>query len=109
MPNAESTPAATRRHYLIGFALAAVLTAVPFAFVTSALPSKTLTLAVIVAAAVLQVLVHLRFFLHLTFSPRDPWRTLAIAFTAVILFIMIGGTLWILFDLNGQMMYAATP
>ena len=53
------------RPYLIGFALALILTAIPFALVaTNPLPKPT-TLIIIGVAAAIQVLVHLRYFLHL--------------------------------------------
>ena len=61
------------RPYLIGFALALILTAIPFALVaTNPLPKPT-TLIIIGVAAAIQMLVHLRYFLHLdlTSTPRD--------------------------------------
>ena len=61
--------------YLVGFVLAVVLTAIPFYLVaTHALPPSRI-MYVIAAAAVLQILVHLRFFLHLNFTTtpaREP-------------------------------------
>lgn len=91
------------RSYLIGFVLAVVLSAVPFWLVaTHALPPQR-TLLIIGIAAVLQVLVHLRFFLHmnLTTTPRE--NMLALVFTALLLFIMVGGSFWIMFDLHSRM------
>ena len=69
---------------------------------TLALPPQRL-LIVIAIAAVLQVLVHLRFFLHLdlTTTPRE--NLLAIVFTAILIFIMVGGSLWIMIDLHSRM------
>ena len=61
------------------------------------------TLLVIAVAAVLQVLVHLRFFLHLNFTSTPRENLLAIVFTAVLLFIMVGGSFWIMFDLHIRM------
>jgi cytochrome o ubiquinol oxidase subunit IV len=89
--------------YLTGFVLALVLTVIPFALVfTKALP-KGQTLAVIAAAAVLQVLVHLRCFLHLDLRSTPRENLLAILFAAVLIFIMVGGSFWIMFDLNQRM------
>ena len=68
---------ASLRNYLIGFVLAVVLSVIPFWLVaTHALPPQR-TLLIIGIAAVLQVLVHLRFFLHLNLIPRPRktyWR-----------------------------------
>ena len=58
---------------------------------------------VIAAAAVLQILVHLRFFLHLNFTTTPKENLLAIAFTSVLLFLMVGGSLWIMIDLHSRM------
>ncbi len=91
------------RSYLVGFALAVVLTAIPFALVAMhALPPSRLAI-VIAVAAILQVLVHLRFFLHLDLATTPRENLLAIAFTAILIFIMVGGSLWIMVDLHSRM------
>lgn len=93
----------TLKRYLVGFALALVLTIIPFALVaTGALP-HTSTFIAIAVAAVAQILVHLRFFLHLGFSTTPRETLLALAFACVLIFIMIGGSLWIMFDLHQRM------
>jgi cytochrome o ubiquinol oxidase operon protein cyoD len=91
------------RSYLTGFALALVLTAIPFALVAAGMPAGVPPLTVIAVAAVIQILVHLRYFLHLdlTSTPRE--NLLAIAFAAILIFMMIGGSLWIMFDLHHRM------
>jgi cytochrome o ubiquinol oxidase operon protein cyoD len=92
------------RPYLIGLALALLLTAIPFALVaTHALPRLT-TLVVIAIAAVIQVLVHLRFFLHLSLRSTPQENLIALAFAAVLIVLMVGGTLWIMFNLHHRMM-----
>jgi cytochrome o ubiquinol oxidase operon protein cyoD len=91
------------RSYLVGFALAVILSVIPFALVAlHALPPSRL-LVVIAIAAILQVLVHLRFFLHLDLATTPRENLLAIAFTAVLIFIMVGGSLWIMIDLHSRM------
>ncbi len=90
--------------YLKGFVLALVLTGVPFGLVVANLLPPFTTLVVIAILAVIQVVVHLRFFLHIDLkeTPRD--NLLALAFAALLIFIMVGGTLWIMLDLNARMM-----
>ena len=89
--------------YLVGFVLAVVLTAMPFYLVAShALPPSRI-MYVIAVAAVLQILVHLRFFLHLSLTTTPRENLLAIAFTTVLLCIMVGGSLWIMIDLHTRM------
>ncbi|WP_421996745.1 cytochrome o ubiquinol oxidase subunit IV [Reyranella sp.] len=89
--------------YLVGFVLAVVLTAIPFWLVyTHALPPPRLML-VIAAAAVLQILVHLHFFLHVNFTTTPRENLLALGFTAVLIFLMVGGSFWIMIDLHSRM------
>lgn len=101
---AGKSPDELRRSYLVGFGLALVLTAIAFAIVAFGLMPAGPALVVIAILAVIQVLVHLYFFLHL--DPRTAPRenVLTLAFAVVLIFIMIGGSLWIMFDLNQRMM-----
>jgi cytochrome o ubiquinol oxidase operon protein cyoD len=80
-----------------------VLTAIPFYLVYAHTLSPARTMYVIAAAGVLQILVHLRFFLHLNFATTPRENLLAIAFTAVLLFLMVGGSFWIMIDLHRRM------
>ena len=92
------------RSYLKGFALALILTAIPFTLVAAkALPALPM-LIVIAVAAVIQVLVHLRYFLHLdlTSTPRE--NLLALLFAAILIVMMVGGSFWIMMDLHHRMM-----
>ena len=104
MPTAPHSRPITARPILIGFALALLLTAVPFGLVAGRVLAPTATIAIIAAAALAQVVVHLRFFLRLDFKRKSQENLLALCFTAVLIFIMIGGSLWILFDLDSRMM-----
>jgi cytochrome o ubiquinol oxidase operon protein cyoD len=92
------------RSYLTGLALALVLTAIPFTLAYFKLLAGAAMLAVIAIAAIVQVAVHLKYFLHLglTDTPRE--SLLALCFAAVLVFIMIGGSLWIMFDLHHRML-----
>jgi cytochrome o ubiquinol oxidase operon protein cyoD len=91
------------RSYLTGFALAVILTVIPFGLVaTKALPAS-LTLAIIAVAAIIQVLVHLRYFLHLDLKSTPRENLLAIAFAAILIVIMVGGSFWIMMDLHHRM------
>lgn len=92
------------RNYAIGLALAIVLTLVSFGIVLTQVAPKRVAVIVLLVAAVLQMLVHLRYFLHLDRSPEQRWNVLTIAFTGLLLFIFIGGSIWIMFTLNMRMM-----
>jgi cytochrome o ubiquinol oxidase operon protein cyoD len=92
------------RSYLTGFVLALLLTAAPFALVAAGALAPMAALVVIAVLAIVQILVHLRYFLHLDLRSSPPENLLALAFAAVLIFIMIGGSLWIMFDLGARMM-----
>ncbi|WP_421722811.1 cytochrome o ubiquinol oxidase subunit IV [Bauldia sp.] len=103
MTDTTSTPAPELRSYLIGFVLAIVLTAIPFGIVAFDLLPRLSSLVVIAIAAVIQVLVHLRFFLHMRLHQTPLENLLVMAFAVFLIFIMVGGSLWIMFDLFYRM------
>ncbi|NLO69879.1 MAG: cytochrome o ubiquinol oxidase subunit IV [Porphyromonadaceae bacterium] len=95
----------TKRNYLIGFILATVLTIISFGFVVfkDSLPRNTIVI-LLSAAALLQMFVHLYYFLHLNKSSEQRWNLIAFLFTLVLMFIFIGGTIWVMYTLNIRMM-----
>ncbi len=102
-PHAGAAPGSIRS-YAAGYALSLVLTAIPFVLVmTSALPRAAL-LAVVGVAAVVQIGVHLVVFLHLSRSSEQRWNVVVLAYTVVVLVILVGASVWILYHLNANMM-----
>jgi cytochrome o ubiquinol oxidase subunit IV len=97
--------AAGVRNYLIGLGLAAALTAGSFwvASGTSLIYTPGVPMA-LAALAVAQMGVHLAFFLHITTGPDNTNNALALAFGALIIGIVIAGSLWIMYHLNANMM-----
>ncbi len=95
----------TRRGYLTGFVLAVVLTALPFWLVMGCVLGDANAPGLINASlALLQIVVHVRYFLHLDTRSQGGWTLIAFAFTAVVLVIMISGSIWIMYHLNSNMM-----
>lgn len=92
------------RSYGIGFILSVLLTAIAFGLVISGALSRKALLLGIFGAAIAQILVHLNCFLHLDTSSEARWNLLAIVFTVLILTLFVGGTLWIMSNLNYRMM-----
>ena len=91
-------------NYLIGLGLAAGLTIASF-WVASGTgliytPGVPMALA---ALAVGQMGVHLAFFLHITTGPDNTNNALALAFGALVVGIVIAGSLWIMYHLAGSM------
>ena len=90
--------------YLTGFVLSLLLTALPFAMVMSGAWSSAATLAAIFSVGLIQILVHLHYFLHLDTSSAARWNVVALIFTLLIMVLFVGGTLWIMNSLNYRMM-----
>ncbi len=90
------------RSYVPGFVAAAGLTTLAFLVVAVGMTSTAYL--VIGAAALAQVVVHFRFFLHIGLqrSTRDDLQL--ILFTTLIITLMAGGTIWILGNLHHRMM-----
>jgi cytochrome o ubiquinol oxidase subunit IV len=90
--------------YLTGFALSVLLTAASFFIVHTGLiwgPGIAMALVVL---AVAQIGVQLVFFLHLTTAPDNTNNVLALAFGILIVVLIIGGSIWIMNNLNERMM-----
>ena len=91
------------RGYVIGFILAAALTAASFYFAHSSLVWAPSIPALIIVLAIAQMGVHLVFFLHITTGPDNTNNVLALAFGVLIVFLIITGSLWIMANLNAHM------
>jgi cytochrome o ubiquinol oxidase subunit IV len=89
--------------YLVGLALASLLTVVSFFIAQTTLvwqPSIPVALAVL---AIAQMGVHLVFFLHITTGPDNVNNVMALAFGVLIVLVLMTGSLWIMANLNHNM------
>ncbi len=71
------------------------------------LPSSAIVFGIFLAAIV-QIVVHMHYFLHLDTSSAERWNVMALAYTVLIVAILVGGTLWIMYNTHIRMMDAAT-
>jgi cytochrome o ubiquinol oxidase operon protein cyoD len=95
----------TFKGYMTGFVLAVILTVIPFWLVMGkVLPSSNITGLVILGIAAVQIVVHMVYFLHMNTSSEGGWSLLALVFTAVLLVIMLSGSIWVMYHLNNNMM-----
>jgi len=90
--------------YVIGLALALGLTAASFYFAGSKLIWAPAIPAALIALAIGQMGVHLVFFLHITTGPDNTNNVLALAFGVLIVFLLIAGSLWIMANLDHNML-----
>jgi cytochrome o ubiquinol oxidase subunit IV len=89
--------------YLIGFVLAVWLTGMSFWVARTGLIYAPAVPAALVALAVAQMGIHLVFFLHITTGPDNTNNVLALAFGVLIVCLVIFGSLWIMANLDHNM------
>jgi cytochrome o ubiquinol oxidase subunit IV len=90
--------------YTAGLVLALLLTAASFIVARTGLlwgPGIPVGLAVL---AIAQMGVHLVFFLHMSSGPDNTNNVLALAFGVLIVILVVGGSIFIMTHLNGNMM-----
>ena len=91
--------------YATGFVLSLILTAIPFWLVMAkVIPNSTITALVVLGFAVVQILVHMVYFLHLDAKSEGGWNLLSTIFTVVVVVIMLAGSLWVMHHMNANMM-----
>ena len=90
--------------YLVGLGLAILLTATSFFVAGTDLVWQPSIPVAIIVLAIAQMGVHLVFFLHITTDPDNTNNVMALAFGLLIVFLVIGGSLWIMNNLNQNMM-----
>ncbi|PIC00057.1 cytochrome o ubiquinol oxidase subunit IV [Caulobacter sp. X] len=92
------------KDYVIGFVLAVILTAIPFWLVMGHVLSPPMTAVAVMGLAVIQVLVHMIYFLHMNSRSEGGWTLLALMFTLILVVITLSGSLWVMHNLNTHMM-----
>ncbi|HTB01328.1 MAG TPA: cytochrome o ubiquinol oxidase subunit IV [Bradyrhizobium sp.] len=90
--------------YVAGLGLAILLTATSFFVAGTDLVWQPSIPVAIIVLAIAQMGVHLVFFLHITTGADNTNNVLALAFGLLIVFLVIGGSLWIMANLNHNMM-----
>jgi cytochrome o ubiquinol oxidase operon protein cyoD len=96
---------ASMKGYVTGFFLSVLLTATPFWLVMArVLPTPGVTALVVLGFAAVQIVVHMVYFLHMNARVEGGWSMLALLFTAVLVLIMLAGSIWVMYNLNTSMM-----
>lgn len=90
------------RSYVWGYALAILLTLAPFGMVHWHVLQRGYLFLALGVFALAQMIVHFRFFLHIGLK-RQREDLHLILFSALILAMMIAGTLWIMVNLYARM------
>ncbi|HEX7635252.1 MAG TPA: cytochrome o ubiquinol oxidase subunit IV [Noviherbaspirillum sp.] len=98
------------KSYAVGFLLSVILTAIPFWLVMGKVFDKSnVTAFVILGFAAVQIVVHMIYFLHMNTRSEGGWSMLALIFTVVLVFIVLTGSIWVMYHLNHNMMPSMAP
>ena len=88
--------------YVVGLALALILTGVSFWVASTHVLWGPGVATGLVVLAIAQIGIHLVFFLHITSGPDNTNNVLALAFGALIVFLVMIGTIWIMSHMNAN-------
>ena len=91
------------RGYLIGLGLAVLATIVSFYISGTTLVWQPSIPAALIVLAIAQMGVHIVFFLHITTRPDSMNNVMALTFGVFVVFVLIVGSVWIMFHLNHNM------
>ena len=92
------------RNYLVGLGFAVILTIASFWAAASHLIWGPAIPVALIVLAIAQMGVHLVFFLHITTGPDNTNNVLALAFGVLVVFLIVAGSIWIMNNLNSNMM-----
>lgn len=90
--------------YVVGFVLSVAMTLVAYMAVARHELSRPVTIMTIAGLAVAQFLAQMVFFLHLGRETKPRWRLIFLLFALMVVGIVVGGSLWIMNNLNYNMM-----
>ena len=90
--------------YATGFILSVILTVAAFGLVMNGTLTGENALLAIAGLALVQIVVHLVFFLHMNTSSAQRWNVMAFGFTVLTAVILIIGSLWIMHNVSMHMM-----
>lgn len=96
-------PGSTRA-YVWGFLLSLLLTLSAYFLVDKEWMTGGKLMGAILGLALIQLTVQLLFFLHMGKERWPYWNWMAFIFMASIVFVLVGGSLWIMFNLTDRVM-----
>jgi cytochrome o ubiquinol oxidase operon protein cyoD len=100
-----NVPHSTLGGYATGFVLAVILTAIPFWLVMGKVFNNSGAAGIVLLGlASVQIVVHMVYFLHMNGKAEGGWSMLAMLFTALIVVIVLSGSIWVMYHMNHNMM-----
>jgi cytochrome o ubiquinol oxidase subunit IV len=93
----------TYSSYIVGFIVSLVVTLAAYFLVVDRMLTGSSLVAAVIGLAALQLVVQLRFFLHVGKEATPRWNFFAFLITIVMLVALVWGSLWIMDNLNTRM------
>jgi cytochrome o ubiquinol oxidase subunit IV len=94
----------TYKSYVLGFFLSIVLTLGAYFLVVERLFTAESAVYAIIGLGIVQALIQLVLFLHLGRESRPRWNMLVFLFMVMVIVIIVGGSLWIMDNLDYRVM-----
>lgn len=105
VPHDDEAPHGSLRGYVTGFVLSIILTAAAFWVVMGHVFHGPVTAVLVISAlGVVQIFVHMVYFLHMSTKSENGWSLMALAFALVLVTIVFSGSLWVMYHQNTNMM-----
>ena|SRR3989338_8015030 len=95
----------TLNSYIIGLGLSLLFTLAAFHMVGKHLFSVPTTYISLAVLAILQLIAQVVFFLRMTMNPEGRWNSMPFLFAILIVAVLAGGSLWIMYNMNYNMMH----
>lgn len=89
---------------ILGFVLSLILTFAAYRIVTEGHLSDGQLIVTLCGLAVVQAVLQLIFNLHLGLESKPRWNLITFLFTALVIIIIVGGSVWIMDNLNYNLM-----
>jgi cytochrome o ubiquinol oxidase subunit IV len=95
--------------YVIGFLVSIALTLATYFVVTLQLLKSTPLVMTILALATVQAIVQLLLFFHIGKERKPHWKLTVFLFMVLVLLVIVLGSLWIMYNLNYNLMDTHVP
>ncbi|MEM7175254.1 MAG: cytochrome o ubiquinol oxidase subunit IV [Chlamydiota bacterium] len=89
---------------ILGFVFSLILTLAAYRIVVYYHLSCWVLTFTLIGLGVIQTLIQLVFFLHLGLESKPRWNLMMFLFTVLLMTVLVGGSLWIMHNLNYNVM-----
>jgi cytochrome o ubiquinol oxidase operon protein cyoD len=95
---------ARTKTYVISYVVSVILTLISFTLVAQGALPVVVIVGLIVGLAVIQLVIQLVFFLHIGSGHGARWKVMTFFFAVLTAGILVGGSIWIMNNLNYNML-----